>query len=63
MEETPSIEVSQTIRNMIVREYCLKRGPFNPHKPSPNIFITKLELRMKKYYAQFLRSRNVYKKK
>ena len=63
MEEIPSMEVCNAIRNCIVREYCLKRGPFNPHKPSPNAFITKLELRMKKYYSQFLRSRKVYTKK
>jgi len=63
MEEIPSIEVCSTIKKIIEKEYCLKRGSFNPHKPSPNIFITKLELRMKKYYSQFLNSRSVFKKK
>lgn len=34
----------------ILEEYCLKRNSFNPTHPSPNIFIGKLEYRMKKYY-------------
>jgi len=63
MEDATSMEVCTTIKKIIEREYCLKRGSFNPHKPSPNLFITKLELRMKKYYSQFLSSRNVFKKK
>ena len=34
----------------IVKEYCLKRTQFDPNKPSPNVFVNKLHLRMKVYY-------------
>ena len=40
----------------IINEYCLKRNSFHPTNPSPNIFIGKLELRMKKYYNNLYRS-------
>ena len=36
--------------NDLIKEYCLKRGQFNPKKPSPNRFCNKLEYRMKSYY-------------
>ena len=36
--------------NALIQEYCLKRGQFNPKKPSPNRFCNKLEFRMKSYY-------------
>ena len=36
--------------NSLIHEYCLKRGQFNPKKPSPNRFCNKLEYRMKLYY-------------
>tara|TARA_Y100000996_G_C22072210_1_gene457950 strand:- start:38 stop:253 length:216 start_codon:yes stop_codon:yes gene_type:complete len=36
--------------NSLIQEYCLKRGQFNPKKPSPNRFCNKLEYRMKSYY-------------
>ena len=36
--------------NSLIQEYCLKRGQFNPKKPSPNRFCNKLEFRMKSYY-------------
>ena len=39
--------------NEIQSEYCLKRNNFDPHKPSPNMFINKLEIRMKVYYKNF----------
>ena len=42
----------------IQSEYCLKRNNFDPAGPSPNLFINKLELRMKAYYNSFCRSRN-----
>ncbi len=42
----------------IQSEYCLKRNNFDPDGPSPNLFINKLELRMKAYYNSFCRSRN-----
>ena len=40
----------------ILEEYCLKRNSFNPTHPSPNIFIGKLEYRMKKYYNNLYKS-------
>ena len=40
----------------IINEYCLKRNSFHPTNPSPNIFIGKLELRMKKYYNSLYNS-------
>lgn len=41
----------------IQSEYCLKRNNFDPAGPSPNMFINKLELRMKAYYNSFCKSR------
>ena len=40
----------------ILKEYCLKRHSFNPSSPSPNIFMGKLEIRMKKYYNNLYNS-------
>ena len=34
----------------IIEEYISKQNLFNPHKPSPNKFLHKLEYRMKSYY-------------
>ena len=36
--------------SFLVEEYGLKRNVFNPKKPSPNKFCSKLEFRMKHYY-------------
>ena len=46
---------SELLEN-IINEYCLKRNSFHPSNPSPNIFIGKLELRMKKYYNSLYNS-------
>ena len=46
---------SELLEN-IINEYCLKRNSFHPTNPSPNIFIGKLELRMKKYYNSLYNS-------
>lgn len=40
----------------IINEYCLKRNSFHPTNPSPNMFIGKLEFRMKKYYNNLYNS-------
>lgn len=40
----------------IIKEYCLKRNSFNPEQPSPNFFIDKLEVRMKRYYNNLYKS-------
>ena len=61
----PSINVVQKnsrkrhlILDHIQSEYCLKRNNFDPEGPSPNIFMNKLELRMKAYYKTFCSSKN-----
>jgi len=46
----------------IINEYCLKRNSFHPKNPSPNIFIGKLEFRMKKYYNKLYNSTIEYTK-
>lgn len=40
----------------ILEEYCLKRNLFNPTNPSPNVFLGKLEKRMKIYYKSLYNS-------
>mgnify|MGYP001384571357 FL=1 len=42
----------------IIEEYSLKQNSFNPKKPSPNLFIKKLEIRMKMYYKDLYKSYN-----
>ncbi len=56
--DSPTTHVNNRIRKTqrtnimddILKEYCLKRNIFNPQTPSPNIFISKLEKRMRIYY-------------
>ena len=62
---SPSINVvrkkhthNSKILDDIQSEYCLKRNNFYPAGPSPNMFINKLELRMKAYYNSFCKSKN-----
>lgn len=40
----------------IIKEYELKQNNFDPSKKSPNFFIKKLEIRMKRYYTDLYRS-------
>ena len=42
----------------IIEEYCLKRNSFNPAHPSPNVFIGKLQVRMKQYYNNLYKDIN-----
>ena len=44
------INTKTDILKHITQEYSLKRNTFNPKSISPNIFLNKLELRMKLYY-------------
>ena len=37
----------------IINEYRLKMNSFNPKDNSPNLFINKLEYRMKYYYGLY----------
>ena len=57
-ERTRISQQKTQILEDILEEYCLKRNNFDPAGPSPNLFINKLELRMKAYYNSFCRSRN-----
>lgn len=42
----------------ILDEYELKQNNFTPNKPSPNIFMNKLKIRMKLYYREQYNSYN-----
>jgi hypothetical protein len=42
----------------IIEEYCLKRNSFNPTHPSPNVFIGKLQVRMRQYYNNLYKDVN-----
>jgi hypothetical protein len=42
----------------ILEEYELKQNNFNPNKPSPNVFMNKLQIRMKLYYKEQYKSYN-----
>jgi hypothetical protein len=44
-----NLKPKKNLKN-ILHEYSLKRNTFNPQNISPNIFLDKLELRMKLYY-------------
>ena len=55
-ERTRKSQYKTQILEDILEEYCLKRNSFNPSHPSPNIFIGKLEYRMKKYYNNLYKS-------
>ena len=46
------------ILDEISKEYCLKRNNCNPHGPSPNMFVTKLQWRMNAYYKDLYNSCN-----
>ena len=61
METLSSKEAKHGVKT-IINEYCLKKGSFNPNKSSPNIFMRKLESRLKQYY-NLLSVRNSRKKK
>ena len=60
--ETASSPQKKQYPKAIIDEYCLKMSLFNPDKGSPNIFMRKLESRLKQYY-NLLTSRNSRKKK
>ena len=50
VHETQHSTKGKRTMNAIIEEYISKQNLFDPHKPSPNKFITKLEYRMKSYY-------------
>jgi len=50
--------IENTELNNIIEEYSLKQSNFDPNKQSPNVFIKKLEIRMKMYYKDLYKSYN-----
>ena len=52
-KRTPTVAA---ILDEIRQEYCLKRNNFNPKGSSPNIFVSKLQWRMKTYYKDLYSS-------
>ncbi len=60
--ETVSSPEKKQYPKTIIDEYCSKMSSFNPDNGSPNIFMRKLESRLKQYY-NLLTSRNSRKKK
>jgi hypothetical protein len=62
--DSPTTHVNNRVRKTskkltleeIIQEYRLKRGIFNPKSPSPNVFMTKLERRMRIYYNSLYNS-------
>lgn len=64
--QTRNVEAKQTrasptieaILDEIRQEYGLKQNNFNPKGPSPNIFVSKLQWRMKNYYRDLYSSIN-----
>ena len=51
--------VSTYLLEKIQKEYELKRQPFHPSSISPNIFMGKLELRLKIYYKHLYKNANL----
>ena len=49
-------EKKSIILQNIIKEYEQKQNNFDPSKPSPNLFIKKLEIRMKRYYQDLYNS-------
>lgn len=56
--QTPPPRRRGTSMEEIQKEYSLKRNKFNPDPFSPNVFVAKLELRMRAYYTTLYRSRS-----
>ena len=59
--ETQQFEKKKDIQT-IIEEYISKQNLFDPHKPSPNKFLEKLEHRMKVYYNDMYKSLILHKK-
>ena len=47
------------IPQYILEEYSMKRAIFDPNNKSPNLFLNKLERRMKNYYISLYNSKNL----
>lgn len=44
--------VSKTVKTSENKEFSLKINNFNPMKGSPNLFLTKLEFRLRNYHVE-----------
>jgi hypothetical protein len=52
-KDTTSMKQQSTLKELNeLKEYCLKQNSFNPAKGSPNLFMSKLEFRIKNYYLE-----------
>ena len=52
-------ETKKQVLQDIEKEYSLKRNIKGPMSPSPNLFISKLKLRMSNYYNNLYNSKNL----
>ena len=52
-------ETKKQILKDIEKEYSLKRNIRGPMSPSPNMFISKLKLRMSNFYNNLYNSKNL----
>lgn len=57
-DEITNISNENTVLTGILKEYKQKQSSFNPNKRSPNLFLNKLELRMKNYYNELYQSKS-----
>ena len=57
-DEITNTSTENTALNSILKEYQQKQSSFNPNKRSPNLFLNKLELRMKNYYNELYQSKS-----
>jgi hypothetical protein len=51
-QEKYTISNNQEIKSNYSSEYTLKMNKFDPRKDSPNVFLQKLEFRMKNYFLE-----------
>ena len=59
MAKRNRIPTVATILDEIRQEYCLKQNNFNPKGSSPNLFVSKLQWRMRTYYKDLYNSLSV----
>ena len=57
-DEITNNSTENTALKSILKEYQQKQSSFNPNKRSPNMFLNKLELRMKSYYNELYQSKS-----
>jgi hypothetical protein len=60
-KQKKSKKTNQKKTKEIIKEYKLKMNSFYPGKSSPNIFVNKLEYRMKQYYNLYKSKKDIMK--